>query len=218
MEKKMIYATANEKGGVGKTTIAFQIALHLAKNNRDVLLVDADIQASATDICLMRSEAQLTPTITCISLNKGNIAEEIRKLSDRFDDVVIDVGGRDTRTMRSTLLVAEKVIIPVLPAQIDAWALESMDELICQARGFNSALIALIALNNVDSNPRMKFADSIVEFATELKNCRVMKSRLTSRVAHRRVAAEGKTLQELSNPDIKAIAEFSSFMQEVSDA
>jgi chromosome partitioning protein len=210
----MVISIANEKGGVGKTTLAFQAAIALRMQGRDVLLVDADPQRSSSDIAAVRSAAGLSPELNCVSLHGKGMAEEIGRLRKRYDDIVIDVGGRDTAVLRAALVVAGIVLIPVLPAQIDAWTLESMNELVGHARLFNTELNALVLINKADANPAMRLADSVADFAASLANLTLLNSRLTYRVAHRRALAEGRAVFEMTNPDAKAVAEVRSLFEE----
>ena len=211
----MILTIANEKGGVGKTTIAFQTAVALAHQSRDVLLVDADPQGSSSDVSAVRASAEIRPPISCIRLLGKSLAIEVRKLKTRYQDIVIDVGGRDTAALRASLVVSDKVIIPVLPAQLDAWTLETMDELVEQAQGFNSMLEAHVLLNKVDPNPRMRLADSVAEFVAELPNLELLNNKLTYRVSHRRSLAKGQAVNEINNPDPKAVAELNALFAEI---
>lgn len=210
----MILACANEKGGVGKTTLAFQVAIALRMQGRDTLLVDADPQRSSADIAAVRSASGASPDLSCVSLHGKGLAEEVGRLAKRYSDIVIDVGGRDTSALRAALVCSDLVIIPVLPSQVDAWTLESMNELVGQARLFNTELQALVMINKADANPAMRLADNVADFATSLANLTLLDSRLTYRVAHRRALAEGRAVFEMSNPDAKAVAEMQALFEE----
>lgn len=59
----MIIAVLNQKGGVGKTTIALHVAAGLVFQQTRVLLVDADPQGSARDWAAARQEAPLFPVV-----------------------------------------------------------------------------------------------------------------------------------------------------------
>ena len=211
----MILACANEKGGVGKTTLAFQVAIALRLQGRDVLLVDADPQRSSSDIAAVRSAAGVSPELSCVSLHGKGLAEEIGRLRKRYDDIVVDVGGRDTAALRAALVCSDLVIIPILPSQVDAWTLETMSELVGQARLFNERLKAFVFVNKADANPAMRLADSVAAFAASLPNLSLLDARLTYRVAHRRALAEGQAVFEVSNPDQKAVEELYVLMEEV---
>ncbi|MEZ4484352.1 MAG: AAA family ATPase [Syntrophotaleaceae bacterium] len=213
----MILTLLNIKGGVGKTTLAFLLSVAMARRGRDILLLDTDPQGSASDSCAIRLSNKLTPEISCVSLCRRDISQEVRRLSRRYQDIVIDVGGRDSPALRSSLVVADKAIIPILPAQFDAWALEEVEDLIRQARGFNSRLKALVVINKADTNPAMKFCDALAEHASSLEELDLVRARLGYRVAYRRAPAEGKGLDEISPKDPLALAEFHGFYEEVVD-
>jgi chromosome partitioning protein len=52
----MIIVLAQTKGGVGKSTLAINLAIARAQKGADVLLVDADEQGTATDFTALRTE------------------------------------------------------------------------------------------------------------------------------------------------------------------
>ena len=47
----------------------------------------------------------------------------VRKLSDQFDTVIIDVGGFDATTMRAAMMLCDLLLIPFQPRSFDSWAL-----------------------------------------------------------------------------------------------
>lgn len=108
----MIAVVASVKVGTGKTTISTNLAVIRAQNASDVLLIDADTQKSAFDFCVVREEEGHQPEITSSLITGKSTGSELKKLEPKFDDIVVDVGGRDALTLRSYLLVANVLIVP----------------------------------------------------------------------------------------------------------
>lgn len=213
----MIIVVANEKGGTGKTTLATNLAVYRAINASDVLLVDADPQNSCRDFVAVRDEEAHQPTVTCASITGKSLAGELRKMEHKFDDIVVDVGGRDSTSMRSALLAADVVLIPFSPSQLDAWSLEKMDQLIHDVKQLNENLIALSVINRADTNPKIILSNEASDFADELENIEFLNLRVGDRVAYRRAVAEGLAVTELpsSKRDAKAISEIKNLYNEV---
>lgn len=210
-----IYGVCGIKGGIGKTTIACNLAILLAQTGKDVLLIDADPQGSASDVAAVRQSEGKQPAITCVSITHKGLAAEVRKLAPKYDHIVIDAGGRDNPAFRSALVVVEKLIVPTLPGVMDAWTLTDVDELIGQAQGLNESLKAYLVINKVDTNPAIRMADGVAEFAADLVNMELLNSRLGYRVAYRRCMAEGLAVNEMEPADKKAIVEMKNLFEEV---
>nr|CBL47393.1 partitioning protein A [Photorhabdus asymbiotica] len=207
----MIYAVVNTKGGVGKTTTAVHLATMLSRTGT-ALLIDGDPQASAASWAAWRRDNPAydpSPTTTC--LTGKAIFNEGKELSGGFDNVVVDVGGRDATGLRSALLLAHRAIIPVGASNLDAAAMTDLLEVVELARDYNPELDVKVLLTRVDS--RTKDAADMLEFLTE-QNLPVLNSQVCERVAYRRAIGEGATVLEFGK-DNAAIAEIESVFREV---
>ena len=143
----MILTVGNTKGGVGKTTIAVNAAIVRAAAGRDVLLIDGDEQQTAITFTELRSVQLGQPGYTAVSLQGGAIRTQVRQLAPKYDDIIIDVGGRDTGSLRAALTISETFLIPVrniaiaaatnmsfLPRSFDIWAVDQVAELVRETR------------------------------------------------------------------------------------
>ncbi len=206
----MIYAVVNSKGGVGKTTTAVHLAAMLARDSR-TLLIDGDPQASAASWASWRRDTEYSPSPTTTCLLGKAILTEGKALSEGFDNVVVDAGGRDSVGLRSALLLAEKAIIPIGASNLDAAAITDLLTIVELARDYNENLDVHVLLTRID--PRTKDAAEMLDFLTEQK-LSVLHTKVCERVAFRRAIGEGAIVQELGR-DQAAIAEIEAFYSEV---
>lgn len=206
----MIYAVINSKGGVGKTTTAVHLASMLARNGK-ALLIDGDPQSSSAVWAAWRRETEYQPSPTTTCLVGKAILSEGKQLSEGFDNVVIDAGGRDSVGLRSALLLAEKAIIPVGASNLDAAAMTDLLTVVELARDYNPNLDVRVLLTRID--PRTKDAAEMIDFLHEQK-LTVLPTKVCERVAFRRAIGEGATVQELGR-DQAAIAEIEAFFREI---
>lgn len=143
----MIVAFLNQKGGVGKTTLATHVAGELAMRGLQVILLDADPQGSALDWTQRRSQQGLPRLFSAVGLARETLHQEAPELARRSDHVVIDGPPRIAALLRSALLAADAVLVPAQPSPFDGWASAEMLALITEARVFRPALVARFALN-----------------------------------------------------------------------
>jgi chromosome partitioning protein len=94
----MILTTGHTKGGVGKTLLAVNIAAVLAARANDVLLIDGDEQSSAATFAQIRSELAVPAKFTTVQLQGAAIRPQMKGLRAKYGEIIIDVGGRDTRS------------------------------------------------------------------------------------------------------------------------
>lgn len=213
----MIVLFGGEKGGTGKTTIATNIAALRAKAGYDVLLVDTDPQKTASYWSLIRDEKEQLPKITTIQ-KFDNIKKEILSLKNKFDDIIIDAGGRDSIELRTGLLVSDKVISPLRASQFDLWTLAKINHHIQDAQLINEKLTPFILINQSPSHPAVKEEKEAFSFLKEFETLNILSSFIKERIAFRKAAMNGLSVTELSPEDKKASLEISQLYEEVFNA
>jgi chromosome partitioning protein len=204
----MILAVGNIKGGVGKTTLAVNLAIVRAAAGRDVLLVDGDEQRTALTFTDLRTDQLGQPGYTAVSLQGAALRTQIRQLAEKYDDIVIDVGGRDTGSLRAALTIAETLLIPVQPRSFDIWAVEQMAELVAEARALNDHLRALVILNAADAQGRDN--EDAAAALKEMEGLTFLTMVIGRRKAFPNAAAAGRAVTEHTPKDPKAIEELAN--------
>ena len=210
----MIILIGGEKGGTGKTTIATNLAAMRAIDGYDLLLVDTDPQKTASFWSLTRDESNITPRVTTIQ-KFDNVKQEILALKNKFDDIIIDAGGRDSMELRTALLVADKVYFPLRASQFDLWTLAKINNHVSDARAINEKLKAFVMINQASSNPSVKENEEASNYLEEFDELEIINLSIAERIAFRKAAIQGLCVKELIPEDKKASAEILSLYEEV---
>lgn len=208
----MIVVFGGEKGGTGKTTIATNIAVELAFRGRDVLLMDTDRQESSSAWCLMREEENIQPRIPCLQKFGGSVRQELSGLKNRYTDIIVDCGGRDSVEFRSALLVADMAVIPLRPAQFDLWTVSKFRRAIEEVKLINENIHVRLLLNAANTPSSVMGAKM---YLTEFDDLGLFSTVVTDGLAFHRSAAEGRSVRELMDENCTSSYEISALYKEI---
>ena len=188
-----IICIANRKGGVGKTTLATNLAVALNNKGKSIL-VDADEQQSASKWAKQRND------IECIGVH-SNILTKLEEIDNKYDYILIDVAGRDSTIFRESLLVANTLIVPTQPSLLDLDVLEYMQEKIATARKINNDLDAYVLINR--ASPRSNELPDAIDFIKDFDQLKLLKTVLFERKQFRDAIIESKSVTEMNSSKAK---------------
>jgi len=211
----MIVLIGGEKGGSSKSTLATNLAVLRALSGRDVFLLDTDTQGSASLWTQLRDEADIKPGIPCMQKFGQGVQAAVRDLATRYEDVIIDAGGRDSAELRASLVVAHRVFTPVQSSQFDLWSLEKMDELVATAKGFNKDLEASIVITRAPTNVMMREVQEARDFLQDFEHYTVAQTVIYERSVWRKASRQGRSIVELDRQDYKASNELKLLGEEI---
>lgn len=204
----MIIAVGNTKGGVGKTTLAMNLAIARALAGRDVWLVDGDRQGTAQTAISIRAQAGHVPGIACATYPDGpTLRAQVLQQAGKFDDVVIDAGGRDSSALRAALVLSDVLLVPFQPRSYDVWALGDIAALVDEARSVRDGLRAFAVLNCADPGEQSSDNAEAAAAVAEVPQFEYLPTPLCRRKAFANAAGEGMSVLEAKPKDGKAIAE-----------
>lgn len=202
----MIITVGGTKGGGGKTTIATNLAVMRAREGRDVLLIDADPQGTASTFTVLRNtNAKDMPGYTGVRLLGEEIINSHKSLKAKYEDIVIDAGGRETDSHRAALGIADVALIPFQPSSFDIWELGKAAKVVKEMRTMNRKLKAYTLINLAD--PRGTDNEAAGEYAEEVEGLLFIPQPIVNRKAFKRAAAAGLSVVEVKPPDPKATEE-----------
>jgi chromosome partitioning protein len=148
----MILTICNTKGGVGKTALAVSIAIARSLADKRVWLIDGDRQGTAKIAATIRAQSGVLPLLQCDKYPDGQeLHNQVQARSKHFDDVVIDVGGRDSTALRAALVLSDVLLVPFAPRSLDVWALSDIYPIVTEAKKLNQRFKALAVLSCADT-------------------------------------------------------------------
>jgi chromosome partitioning protein len=197
----VIIALLNQKGGVGKTTLALHLAGQWARTGKRIIVIDADPQGSALDWSGQRAKEALPLLFNVLAFARDTLHREAPEIARDADHVVIDGPPRLAPLMRSALLAADLVVIPALPSPFDGWASGEILRLVREARVFRPQLVARLVLNRcaVRSVIGREAADALADHEPP-----TLATRVGQRVVFADAARTGQLVSEVPHGEAAA--------------
>jgi len=189
----MIIGVLNQKGGVGKTTIAVNLAATFAKEGLRVLLVDADPQGSALAWSSARDAEPLFPVI---GMAKPTLHRDLPEVAKNYDVVLIDGAPRVNELGRAAIMASDLVLIPVQPSPYDVWAATETVQLIREAQTFRPDIKSAFVINRKITNTAI--GRDVTAALAQFEDVPVLDASLTQRVIYAESAGQGLAVIEVN--------------------
>jgi len=198
----MITIIGNLKGGTGKSTIVFNLAVWLMSQKRKVTLFDLDPQKTLSDVIDIRSEEGYEP-----QLQANDDIKQLANYKSRRSEVLVDVGTSDYVAMQQAILLADRIIVPVPPSQADVWSTQRFIKIVKELTSQNSKKPIISGfINRADTHRGVRETDEAEQALQYLKGIKHVNTRLYQRTAFRRSFSEGLAVFEMQ-PMSKASTE-----------
>lgn len=210
----MILLVGGEKGGSGKSCLAQNIAVYFTREKQaNVMLVDCDPQRTTSDWVQERHLDSELPWINCVQMY-GKIRYELKSLEMHYDVVVVDCGGQDSVALRSAMVVASHVLLPLRPKRRDLKTLEHLEDLVSACNVVNPDMIVGCVMTQCPSLPNQ--INRILDAKDVCKsfNLRVLEAITYSRNIYDDSEEKGLSVMDI-DPQGKAAVEIRDMITEL---
>ncbi len=191
----MLTVVGNLKGGTGKSTVAFNLAVWLAHDKHGVMAFDLDPQCTLLDVCEVREEDGFEPTFEVST----DLDELVRVAQDkqRKQPIIVDMSASNMPAMEKAISLADRILIPVQPSQADIWSTQRFLKIVASHidRSANTEVLGFI--NRADTHRGIRETDEAEQALEMLQGVKALGVRLYQRTAYRRSFSEGLGVFEL---------------------
>ena len=208
-----ILAISNLKGGVGKSTIAQNIAAQFAQNGVKVCIADTDTEQKTSVKWASLRDSSLV-SIPVFSIAPEKVSQEILGLKQKYDLVIVDGTPALTELTTRIIILSDLVIVPILPGGGDIWALENFLERYQEAKvtkeSYGGKVNIAVIVNRYNERTTLdrEVVNAIQDFGVT-----ILATKLANRVSYREATIQGISVHDTK--DEKAKQEIEELTNEI---
>ncbi|MBN4063563.1 AAA family ATPase [Cardiobacterium sp. AH-315-I02] len=195
----MLTVVGNLKGGTGKSTVAFNLAVWLAHDKAGVKAFDLDPQCTLVDVNEVRIEDGYEPAFE-VSTDLSEL-EAMAKDKKCKQHIIVDMSASNMFAMEKAISLADRILIPIQPSQADIWSTQRFLKIVSNNIKLNSAknkaTEVLGFLNRADTHVGVRESGEAEQALQMMQGIKAMGVRLHQRTAYRRSFSEGLAVFEL---------------------
>lgn len=215
----MILSSVSYKGGVGKSTIAQNLAVQFAKTGHKVVMIDSDESAASSKWAATRAENGVEPFIQVVQkLDPRDLIPSVKRLYDDNDIIIIDGPPSLFPIVSKILLVSHIVLVPVAPkGGADIWVTEDFLKRYEEVKQTSDKVgQAFFVLNMFRDhvNLHKAVAEALDEYQQEY-GVKRLNALMRDRVAYGEANSQGQSVVDEANSDTKAHGEIIALYEEV---
>ena len=208
--KTKIITIAHQKGGVGKSTIAINLAVELNKKF-DVTIIDLDYQKSIS----IFNETRKNNNLNSLNIKYINNKQELINIFKTTKGIIlIDSGGFDSDLNRIALAASDFIITPLSDSLIEIYGLEVFKNILKDLKNINHNIKAHILLNNVNPQAKKTINELKEYIQKNNENFELLNTIIRRRVAFAKSFETGKSVVELDKKS-KAAQEINQLINEI---
>ncbi len=191
----MLTVVGNLKGGTGKSTVAFNLAVWLAHDKAGVMAFDLDPQCTLVDVCEVRQEDGFEPSFR-VSTDLAEL-EDMAKDKKHKQPIIVDMSATNMPAMEKAISLADRILVPVQPSQADIWSTQRFLKIVHNCLDKNRKTEVLGFINRADTHIGVRETDEAEQAIQMLQGIKAIDTRLYQRTAYRRSFSEGLGVFEL---------------------
>ena len=137
----------------------------------------------------------------------------MQQQQSKFDDIIIDAGGRDSTALRAALVLSDVLLVPFQPRSYDVWALNDIAALVDEARSVRDSLRAFAILNCADPGDASTDNAEAAAAVADVPQFEYLDTPIRRRKSFANAAGQGLSVLELKPADKKASSEMDALVK-----
>ncbi len=207
------------KGGVGKTLTACQLAARLSQEKgKKIVMISGDNQGTCSIFLQFRMKNKNVPSFDLVSAKDEEVRKKAISFKQKYDVIVIDVGGTDNQSQRAAMSISDVFLVPFAPKSFEIWTADDVVALVEDLKKINNKMKCLCFINTAETIKNSKDnAAAKDKLKEEMKWFSVLDAKLSDRKAFSNASSIGLCVNETnySMRDKKAILELETLYQEI---